>query len=342
MKPFLVACIFVLVLSLPITAVAMAKIQYLYKDKLVSKGETFTLKDSTLRILDENAILVVGGTLHLDNVTVTSWNNTAQKPIEYPNPRGYIFIKEPESSTSITNSELAYLGYSKNRSAQQNGLVYYDTADPHQTHVIRGNNITGMFDGLFANNFSDIVMEDNIVSNNGRNGIDPHTGSTNMIFKNNTVFHNTALGIICSIDCNNITIAENTVYDNGKGQIMLHDTDNSLVIGNTVSQSNVSGISVMEAHHNVVKGNQATGTATGIDLKGGSTDNLVTENKVLNYENSGIRVLDNTTGNEITNNVIILPTGREGHPIEVNAAVRTNNTVTDNLIVNPEQGMVED
>ena len=329
------------VLLTALATYVLGAVDYLYNDKIISKGETFTLEDTELRILGDNAIIVAGGTIHLNNVTVTSWNNTSQGPIEYPNHRGYIFIQRPDSDTSITNSTLIALGYHENGTAEPNGLVYYDSLPNRQpqTHIIRNNNFTQMFDGLFTKNFSNIVMENNIVANSARYGIDPHTGSTDMIFRNNTVYNNPAFGIICSLDCKNITIAANTVHDNGKGQIMLsRNTNDSVVIGNTVYGSNHSGISVSESHSNSIKDNHLRLVKDGIDLKANASLNTVEGNRIEDYERSGIRVLKNTTNNEIINNVVDIANQRDGHPVAINPGVRGSTVELNNTIVHPIRG----
>ena len=42
-------------------------------------------------------------------------------------------------------------------------------------------------------------------------GLDPHTGTHDIVIRNNTVHDHGAMGIICSLDCYNVTIENNTV-----------------------------------------------------------------------------------------------------------------------------------
>jgi mannuronan 5-epimerase len=59
-----------------------------------------------------------------------------------------------------------------------------------------------------------ITVENNIIWNNGHYGLDPHTGSHDMIIRSNTVYGDHGIGIICSLDYYNILIENNKVHDN--------------------------------------------------------------------------------------------------------------------------------
>jgi poly(beta-D-mannuronate) C5 epimerase len=54
-----------------------------------------------------------------------------------------------------------------------------------------------------------MIIEDNHVHDNTIYGLDPHTGTHDMIIRNNVVHNNGEEGIICSEDCYNITIEGN-------------------------------------------------------------------------------------------------------------------------------------
>ena len=78
--------------------------------------------------------------------------------------------------------------------------------------MIKGNYIHNVRFGFYSSGVGNIVLEDNYVDHTYMYGFDPHTGTHDMIIRNNTVHDNGAMGIICSLDCYNITIEDNTVY----------------------------------------------------------------------------------------------------------------------------------
>ena len=67
-----------------------------------------------------------------------------------------------------------------------------------------------------------MIVENNVIRNSGHYGLDPHTGTHDMIIRNNTVFDNKGgSGIICSLDCYNILIENNKVHDNAATEWIL-------------------------------------------------------------------------------------------------------------------------
>jgi parallel beta-helix repeat protein len=52
-------------------------------------------------------------------------------------------------------------------------------------------------------------------------GFDPHTFLHEMVIRNSIVHDHGAMGIICSLDCYNITIEDNEVYNSAGSGIML-------------------------------------------------------------------------------------------------------------------------
>jgi mannuronan 5-epimerase len=84
------------------------------------------------------------------------------------------------------NSEIAYLGYEKGKISGQgtDGLNYYGG----DGSVLRGNNIHDLNFGFYSSGVGHIVIENNIIRNNGHYGLDPHTGTHGMTIRNNTVY----------------------------------------------------------------------------------------------------------------------------------------------------------
>src|SRR5919106_988160 len=97
----------------------------------VPKNTILTINDTWLKIesyyppaVEKEDIhphrINVYGALDVDNAAITSWNSSTHNyERQYHDgriPRPYIIVRENASAASITNSELAYLGYNNSRS----------------------------------------------------------------------------------------------------------------------------------------------------------------------------------------------------------------------------------
>ena len=180
----------------------------------------------------------VHGSLDIDSVKITSWDPALNGYImfksdilpgrEYEHtgidaiPRPYIRVEDDATgTTNITNSEIAYLGYECGGGCS--GISYYGesgvndnnddnaniiangTGALHQgTSILKGNHIHHNRFGFYSVGIGNMVIEDNHVHHNFMYGFDPHTGTHDMIIRNNTVHDHGAMGIICSLDCYNV------------------------------------------------------------------------------------------------------------------------------------------
>jgi poly(beta-D-mannuronate) C5 epimerase len=120
--------------------------------------------------------LVVFGSLKIDSVKITSWNQStndyAKKPgnrdlsenrVEKGSPRPFISVEsDAVGTTDITNSELAYLGY-------EGGV----NGGPGS--IIKNNDIHNLYFGFYSNGVGYITIENNAIHNNGHYGLDPQT-----------------------------------------------------------------------------------------------------------------------------------------------------------------------
>jgi hypothetical protein len=189
---------------------------------LIAKNSKFTIDSTDTRWLkissDEKTAynIIVYGSMKIDSVKITSWNS---KTGDYstnlgPEPRAFVRVmKEATGTTDITNSEIAYLGYSPKippHAGVNSGLNY----DGGHGSVLKGNNIHHMWAGIYTREVSGMVIKGNDVHHNYHYGLDPHTGTHDMIIRNNIVHDNGEEGIICSLDCYNVIIENNEVYNN--------------------------------------------------------------------------------------------------------------------------------
>lgn len=288
----------------------------------------------------------VFGSLKIDSVKITSWDPEDDNVIKFQRgkrlgeehtkskydtaePRPFIRVSaQATGTTNITNSEIAYLGYSCSRCS---GLSYYGGTGS----VIKGNDIHHLLKGYYSNGMGHMVIEDNRFYDNYLYGIDPHTGSHDIIIRNNIVHDNNASGIICSKDCYGILIEGNKVFDNGgvgRGIAFSINTSNSIARNNEVYDQNRCIAFNRGSNFNEVYDNKVSQCRTAISLAN-TSENQIHDNDISHSEN-GIVLKD--INNSIYNNTI--------HDIE-NAVVFVNDSknehgamdYTGNITLNPLQ-----
>jgi len=105
-------------------------------------------------------------------------------------------------------------------------------------------------------------------------GFDPHTGTHDIIIRNNTVHDHGAMGIICSLDCYKIVIENNKVSNSaGSGIMFSRNMTNSITRNNYVH--NEQCIFVSQSHDNKIYYNTVSNCGNGIYLKSESSNNSV-------------------------------------------------------------------
>ena len=260
-----------------------------------------------------NGIHVLGS-LIVDSVKITSWDpkkndvvkfNLGKRPgeegtkSEYDTvePRPFIRVSNKATgTTNITNSELGYLGYSCSKCS---GLSYYGGIGS----VISGNEIHHLLKGFYSNNMGYMIIENNSFHDNYLYGIDPHTGTHDMIIRNNKAYHNNATAIVCAKDCYNILIEGNEVYDNldgHRGIAFSINSDYSVAQNNYVHDQDICiGLNRL-ADYNKVHNNTLSNCNIGIDLTD-TANNIVSDNKIIEAQEA-LKVQDVT--NKIFNNKI--------------------------------------
>jgi mannuronan 5-epimerase len=262
-------------------------------------------------------IHVMGG-LRIDSVKISSWNpNTndyekfevekedgAKKADYAKKPRPFITVDEKStSSTEITNSEIAYLGYLSDGNYGY-GITFYGG----NKNLLAGNNIHHNFRGFYSEELGgDMVIEDNYIHTNYQYGLDPHTGTHDMIIRNNTVYDNGAIGIICSLDCYNITIENNEVFNNfGYGIMFSRNMYDSIARNNYVhNETNCISVNT-QSHNNEVYNNRVSECENGIDFRNEANNNNIHHNVIIESE-KGIKVHSGVYSNTFHYNTITNP-----------------------------------
>jgi len=317
---------------------------------VIAKGASFSI-DSTdtkwLKISSQVAnpststhpySIDVHGTLAIDSVKITSWDpatNTyaitngsreAVAPgtkgatsngyiIHYGAPRPFIKVEhDATGTTNITNSELAYLGYESGSTSNvgSGGLNYYGG----NGSLISGNSIHDLYFGFYSSGVSFLVLQGNQVFNNVNYGLDPHTGTHDMVMRYNVVHDNGAQGIICSLNCYNVLIENNRLYHNEKAGLMFSRNMTNSVARNNIISDEVGGILVSQSNNNRIYNNTVSNSQYGISIVFGSTGNRFYSNTIENCSHFGISPQDPSSGgvqNVFYNNKIINSPSASGH-----------------------------
>lgn len=303
---------------------AITVTQYTNASNSNSTSNVSTIRNGTITVSKHNGDnpngIHVHGSLKIDSVKITSWDPEKNDVIKFDygkrhgeehtksdydtaEPRAFIRVsKDATGTTNITNSEIAYLGYSCSRCA---GLSYYGG----EGSEIRNSNIHHLLKGFYSKNTDYITIDNNTFHNNYLYGIDPHTGSHDFVITNNLVYNNNASGIICSKDCFNLLIEGNEVYNNSgaaRGIAFSINTTNSVAKNNYVHDHPRCISFNRESNHNEVYNNIISNCKIGVYLST-TNNNSIYNNKITHTEN-GI-VLGNINNNIKDNDILFSENG---------------------------------
>ncbi len=258
------------------------------KSVIIGKDAELNISNVKLRlysppIKDNNPAVLInyGDTTVLDS-TITSWNPTMNLPDPNPyHPRSFL-VSIGDGSLNIANSTISYLGFSLGGiftpESSLGAINYYDATG----FTIQDSIISHNMYGLYTQNSSNFKIINNQVYDHVGYGLDPHSGSKDFIIDSNHLFLNGKQGIICSHQCENVTISNNLVEYNNEG-IGLHWLTNSSVIKDNIIKYNKEfGLFVKtDSSDNLLEGNTLIGNGYGIALIEDSNDNTVRNNTIL-------------------------------------------------------------
>ena len=276
----------------------------------VSDGAGFTINSNDTKWLKINSTASDGayqirvvGSMKVDSVRISSWNTTSNNYTATDGiiPRASIaVVPEATGKVDFTNSEISYLGYD---ASLRQGLAYLKA----NGGIIKNNAIHHLWQGLDSRGLSNMVIEDNDIYANGKNGLNPRTGSHDLTIRHNLVHGNEGLGIICSLDCKNITIEGNEIFGNKIGGVMLSRNAVDSVVANNTVYDEVIGIIISESHRDKVYNNVVSNSDLGIEVKSNSSLNKVYNNSIVNPATYGIRLVKGANENSVADNDIATP-----------------------------------
>lgn len=272
-----------------------------------------------------SAITAQYGTIDIDSVSITSWDDEAGGPdtdTHVPDSapagsRGRAFIRvlsyldadgtARQSRMDITNSDIGYLGY---YAAESYGIAYKARGCDidHQDVCDRLDVLGSQTGSRFHHNYMGTYT----------------FGAYGMTFDRNEYDHNVTYGLDPHDDSDNLTITDNHAHDNGNhGIICSQRCDNLKIIGN-------------ESDHNGIPPYTPPGDddpsdnqVHGIMLHRGVTDTVVKDNDVHDQPNgAGIAVFD-SSDNTITGNTVTRARYGLRYSVGSQNITTSDNTVTD-------------
>jgi mannuronan 5-epimerase len=294
--------------------------------RISSRGNETILSNST-DDYGQHGIRVFGG-LNMSGIKITSWDPINDRQVvQNPNgtiPRPYIVVEPGADPSYITDSEIEYLGYD---SPRKQGLNMYGG----EGTVLNGSKIHDLWVGFTSANVGHIIIENNSIYDNFEDGVDPHSGSHDLVVKDNHIMNNTN-GLICSEDCYGLVFEGNQMENNAEaGVAFSKNVSDSVVRYNNISNSYI-GISSSGSHTNNFSENTISSNRHGLRLDDGSSDNFIDNNMITNSSECGI-TLSQVENNTSVNNSIF---GSKDKGICLSMAAH-NNKFYSNLIDSPER-----
>src|SRR5438445_3517732 len=328
---------------------------FLNANLVIAKGATFHIDSTDTKWLKISSkvtrgagvakiaptyIIDVHGSLKIDSVKITSWNpttkyyaitngsRTGSGVFIFGAPRPSIIVENNATGTTdITNSEIAYLGYEQGKHKGGSGLSYYYGGDGS---IIRNNDIHHVIYGLYTFGIVYIIIENNIISNSGHYGLDPHTGTHDMIIRNNKVYDNNGSSIIYSLNCYNILIENNKVHDNAENGIDFSRNMYNSIAKNNIVYNEAQGIFVSQSHNNQISNNTISYSTDGIYVNSGSTNNKMYDNTIMNSKSHAILIKNASSTNTFVSNKIV---GTTPQGLKISQDSTSKNTFSNNQIV---------
>ncbi len=214
------------------------------------------------------------------------------------------------------------------KSNYNGGILLYNSTN----NVISNN--------TFSDNIGGLILDTNANNNNILNNVFYNDGiwiarAYENIILNNTIndkpimylegesdifIDNEDIGQIILVDCNNISVKNNELLNICSG-ILLSDTDNCLIIGNTIESNKRAGIYLINSNGNNISTNNLLYNYMGIVISS-SQSNIIIGNNIINSELESIYLL-NTFNNYIFENFF---SNNKGLTLEYS----TNNNISSN------------
>ncbi len=247
-----------------------------------------------------------GGAVTIRNFPISPVDDRGRPATAATPGRGFLVANRGQlvlSGDSISSlGELAPLSYGVSLEAPTAGSLIEDCA------------IDGGYIGVYLTHAAGVQILRNRVTNSLVYGIDPHTGSSSITIEGNDVQGSGVHGIVLAQGVHGTQVVNNVVSAaRDHGIVLFGHADGNVVAGNRVEAS-FDGIVVTDSSNNQISANTLDGNRRfglrlsgasvgnsirgnlfahellGVYLYGGSTGNLLAENRFVgNYEDARIR-----------------------------------------------------
>jgi poly(beta-D-mannuronate) C5 epimerase len=209
--------------------------------------------------------------IHASTTATPSSGSSIANPVDLGRP----FILATDNSTmTVTDSTLRYLGRDWNSSY---GLSW----SKGSTGSVTGTLFEHNFIGVYTQQSSGVRIVHSQFYYNSLYGIDPHSGSANLLVEYNISSFNGRHGIIFSDHVVNGVVRYNVTKGNGLNGIMMDEASTNNRIDHNIVQGNHSdGIVLADSNNNDVTYNTVSGNRVGINVRG-TTTSIVAARNVL-------------------------------------------------------------
>jgi len=285
----------------------------------------------------------------------TVLNNTVNcKPLVYFENESDIVIDDAGQVILINCDNMTVQNLEISNSSV--GIFLWDT---HNSHILGNTISSNNYVGIFLDSSNNNTIAGNNISNNYV-GIGLLSSNSSTLFENaffnnglwvyysyqNTVLNNTVngkplvylenesdividdAGQVILINCDNMTV-QNLEISNSTVGILLWNTHNSHILGNTISSNILYSIYLEKSCKNTITLNNLTSSSSdGISLSK-SSNNTIRENNI-SYNEVGIRLFFNSNNNLISGNAVISNNGKGIRLWQSNSNNLIENTISNN------------
>jgi poly(beta-D-mannuronate) C5 epimerase len=191
--------------------------------------------------------------------------------------RPFLLASE-HSSMVIRHCVFRYLGRDWNSS-------YGISWSKGSTGSITDSTVEHDFIGVYSNDSHGLRVEHDVLSRNSLYGVDPHSGSSNLLIEYNTADFNGRHGIIFSNRVTTSVVRHNVARWNGLNGIMMDEASaHNLITQNTVLNNGSDGIVLANSDDNTVRANTVRRNQVGINVRGSTQGSRISSNTVTGNE----------------------------------------------------------
>jgi parallel beta-helix repeat protein len=272
-------------------------------------------------------ILVLGKAI-IENSTIDSLRQDQRMPERNPlHPRPFIAAVDG-GVIEVRNTTVKHMGFALGGLSSIAAVNYYGTENFEITNSIFEYN----YIGFYSDNSSDFELRGNTFYWNTHYGIDPHTGSKNLLIDSNHVSLSGRQGIICSFLCDNVTITNNVVEEGVEGIGLHWLTNSSKIQNNTIKNNEQFGIFIKNSStSNVIEGNTLTNNGCNIGLFEYANGNTIVDNIVVDTftsqqycDNDYVYNDNQSEPNNIGRNILITDSNSSSYGISVESIENYN------------------